>query len=198
MERLISFLPILLLAALAAITYWLDKTVLGPAAPAEKRITHNPDFTADNLLATRMDVNGRIIDTLQAVRMVHFPEDDSTELARPRYVNLARGVPLTITSKHARVTSNAGDIYFHDDVRATRVVQGLGGPLVVLTDYLHVLPDDNIAKTDRRVTISDNHMRIEAVGMEMNTETRILNLKAAVNGVYHDPKTVASRPATQR
>lgn len=196
-QRFSGLFPVFLLAVLAALTYWLDKAVQSPEVLTDKQPVHNPDFTVEKLLATRMDVSGRISETLYAVKMVHFPDDDSTELEQPRFVSLKRGTPLTITSKRARVSSNGGNIYFHDDVRATRAAQGGTGALVMVTDYLHVLPDDNIAKTDRRVTISDNSMHIEAMGMELNSETRVLKLNAGVKGVYHDAKKVVYRGEPQ-
>ena len=64
--------------------------------------------------------------------------------------------------------------------------------LVVATEYLHVMPDDNIAKTDRHVTITDNQMTLEAVGMALNSETRVLKLNADVRGIYHDVAPAAN------
>jgi lipopolysaccharide export system protein LptC len=191
-ERLIRLLPVVLLSLLAALTYWLDTAVQSaPAAAPDKRLQHNPDFTVEKLLATRMDLNGRIRDTLQAAKMVHYPDDDSTALERPRYVSLARGAPLSITSKQALVTSNGGNIYFRGEVVANRAAPAGGRGLAVTTEYLHVMPDDNIAKTDQRVVISDATMRFEAAGMELNSETRVLKLLGGVKGVYHDANTMA-------
>lgn len=190
-ERLSTVFPILLLALLAGLTYWLDSAVQSPVALCDKPIVHSPDVTVDKLIATRMDVNGRIRDTLQAAKMTHYPDDDSTELELPRFVSFARDAPLAITSKRALVSSNGGNLYFRDEVRASRAAQGGKSALLVTTDYLHLLPDDNIAKSDRRVTISDTHMTIEAVGMELNSETRVLKLHAGVKGVYDNRGTAA-------
>jgi lipopolysaccharide export system protein LptC len=191
-EPLLRLIPVLLLALLAALTYWLDQAVQSPpAAAGDARLQHHPDFTVETLLATRMDLNGRIRDTLRAAKMVHFPDDDSTTLERPRYVSLAHGAPLSITSKHALVTSNGGNIFFRGSVVANRAAPAGGNPLALATEYLHVLPDDNIAKTDQHVTISDATMRIEAAGMELNSETRVLKLVGGVRGVYHDANTIA-------
>ena len=55
------------------------------------------------------------------------------------------------------------------------------------TTYLHVIPDDNIAKTDRPVTITDAATVVNAVGLELNSETRVLKLLSRVRGTY-DPK----------
>jgi lipopolysaccharide export system protein LptC len=186
-ERLSSLFPVVLLALLAALTYWLDHAAQLPATVRDKPIVHDPDFIADKLLATRMDVNGRVRDTLHAAKVMHFPDDDSSELESPRFASYARGSPLTITSKLAQVSSNGGNLYFTGGVRATRAAlgdKGSSGTLVVTTEYLHLMPDDNIAKTDRHVTISDNRMTLEAVGMELNSETRVLKLNADVRGAY--------------
>lgn len=166
-----------------------------PLPIREKRYVHEPDYTVDRLVATRMDLQGRLRDTLQAARMVHYPGDDSTELTTPRFVSFARGAPLTVTAKRAQVSSNGGNVYFHEDVRATRAAQGAKSALVLTTEYLHLLPDDNIAKTDRPVTVSDAHMTINAGGMELNGETRVLKLHNGVRGVYHDGQSPPQRTA---
>ena len=185
-ERLSTLFSLVLLVLLAALTYWLDRAVQGPTVSREKLLLHDPDYLVDKLLATRMDVNGRVRDTLHAARVVHFPDDDSTELDLPRFASYGHGAPLHITSQRGLVTSNGGNVYFRGDVRARRSPYDDKSELVVTTEYLHLLPDDDIAKTDQPVTIRDANMTIQAVGMELNNETRVLKLNAAVKGVYQD------------
>jgi lipopolysaccharide export system protein LptC len=197
-ERLSSLFPVVLLALLAALTYWLDRAVQLPVAARDKPMAHDPDFIADKLLATRMDVNGRVRDTLHAAKVMHFPDDDSTALEFPRFASYARGAPLTITSKQAQVSSNGGNLYFTGGVRATRAALGNNSALVVATEYLHVMPDDNIAKTDRHVTISDDTMTLEAVGMELNSESRVLKLNADVRGAFRGAAMTANRGSGAR
>ena len=185
-ERLSTLFSLVLLVLLAALTYWLDRTVQGPAVSREKILLHDPDYTVDKLLVTRMDVKGSVRDTLHAARMVHFPDDDSTELELPRFASYGHRAPLSIRAGHGLASSNGGNLYFRGDVRVTRSPYDDKSELVVMTEYLHLLPDDDIAKTDRAVTIRDANMTIEAVGMELNNETRVLKLNAAVKGVYQD------------
>ena len=184
-ERLSTLFPVVLLILLAALTYWLDRAVQGPAAQGKTVLRHDPDYMVDKLLATRMDVNGRVRDTLHAAHMVHYPDDDSTELTKPRFMTFGQGAPMSITANHGLVSSNGGNLYFRGDVRAARAPYANNSELVVTTQYLHVLPDDNIARTDQPVTIQDASMTIDAVGMELNNETRILKLNAKVRGVYN-------------
>lgn len=189
-ERLSNLFPLALMIALAALTYWLDRAVQSPAAAPNALLRHDPDYIVDKLLATRMDVSGAIKNTLFSQKLTHFPDDDTTTLEAPRFISHARGAgaPLTVTSKTGLVSSNGENVYFRDNVRAVRAPFGQRSELVVETEYLHVMPDDNVVKTDRPVTITDASMVIQAVGMELNSETRILKFDAQVRGVYHDAK----------
>ena len=187
-ERLSHLFPVALLVLLAGMTYWLERVVQGFAASPHSLLRHDPDYMVDQLLATRMDTNGRIKNTLRAVKLVHFPDDDTTEMEAPRFMSYAQSAPLSITAKSGLVSSNGENLYFKGDVRAVRSPFGGNSELVVTTDYLHILPDDNVAKTDHAVTISDARMTIAAVGMEMNNETRVLKLHAQVKGAFHDAK----------
>jgi len=187
-ERLSGLFPLVLMVLLAALTYWLDQVVQSPAASPNSLLRHDPDYVVDQLLATRMDTEGKIKNTLRTVKLLHFPDDDTTELEGPRFISYAKGAPLTITSKSGLVSSNGENVYFRDNVRVVRAPDGEKSELVLDTEYLHVLPDDNIAKTDRAVTVTDANMVIRAVGMEMNNETRVLKLNAQVRGAYYDAK----------
>ena len=178
-------LTLVLLALLAALTYWLDRAVQSPTLSREKLLVHEPDFLVDKLLSTRMDLNGRVRDSLQAARMVHYPDDDSTELELPRFMIYGQRAPLRVTARQGLVSSNGGNVYFRGDVRATRSASEYNSELVVMTDYLHLMPDDNIAKTDQPVTIRDATMTIDAGSMELNHETRVLKLSGGVKSVYH-------------
>ena len=119
--------------------------------------------------------------------MVHYPDDDTTHLKRPRFVSYrSTQAPLTITSNEALVSGNGENVYFRDNVKVTRAAYADHSEMVMRTTFLHVIPDDSIAKTDRPVTITNAATVVEAVGLELNSETRILKLLSRVRGTY-DP-----------
>lgn len=187
-DRLTAWFPLLLLAALAALTFWLDTFVRPPPAAGDSAARHDPDYIVDGLSALRMDERGGVKYSLFAERMVHYPDDDTTHLSRPRFVSYATAQsPVSITSREGLVSSEGENIYFHDDVVVTRAPYAKRSELVVRTEYLHVMPDSHIAKTDRPVTITDANTTVHAVGLELNTETQVLRLLSRVRGTYHDP-----------
>ena len=125
---------------------------------------------------------------LRAVKMTHFPDDDVTHLVEPKLVTYGENrAPITVTSREARVSSNGENVYFERQVRVVRAPHGNQSQLVLDTDYLHVMPDENIVKTNQPVTIRDPRTVIDASGLELNSETRVLELHGRVKGTYNPP-----------
>ena len=186
-ERLTAWVPLALVGLLAALTFWLDRAVQSSARDVTGASRHDPDYIVDNVSAARMSESGAAKYTLSAAKMVHYPDDDTTLLTTPRFVSYGSAkAPVTITASQAVVSSKGDHVYFQDDVRVTRGAYGEQGELVMRTAFLHVIPDHSIARTDRQVTITDAATVVTAVGLELNSETRILKLLSSVRGTY-DP-----------
>jgi len=188
-ERLAAWFPLLLLAILAALTFWLDRAVQPPAGKGEGATRHDPDFIVDKVSAIRTAADGGIKHTLFAEKMIHYPDDDSTYLQSPKLVSYASGkAPITITSREALMSKDGENVYFQDDVHVTRAPYDDKSELAMQTSYLHVIPNDNIAQTDRPVVITDANTVVNAIGLELNGGTRILKLKSRVRGIYDQHK----------
>ena len=184
-DRFGGWFPLLLLAVLAAASFWLDRVVQPPAGTGTPRASDDPDYFVDGLSAVRMDAQGRVKHTLRAKKMTHYPEDDVTVLVEPKFVTFGEDTsPVTVTSRHARMSGNGDNVVFEDNVRVVRAPHGNRTELVVETNYLHVIPDANIAKTDKPVTIRDATGVVAASGLELNSETRVLKLQGRVKSTF--------------
>lgn len=189
MQRLTSLFPIALLLAVAAVTVWLDRQVQPPERARDGKARHDPDYVVENFSATRIGADGVPRYTLSARRMVHYPDDDSTYLDAPKLVSYSNaGTTMTATSKNAMLSSNGENAYLTDDVRLVRSAYADKSELTVRTSYLHIIPDDDIAKTDKSVQIYDANTLITSVGLEFNNQTLILKLLSNVRGTYEKPK----------
>jgi lipopolysaccharide export system protein LptC len=191
-DRLTTTAPLVLVALLAALTYWLE-IMVQPIVRADKVTRHDPDYIVEKLSAISMNEKGAAAYTLSAVKMMHYPDDDTTVLSSPRIVSYGTAKsPVTITASEALVSANGQHVYFQDDVRVTRAAYENYSELLVRTDFLHVIPDENIAKTDRTVTITDAAITVTAVGFELNNDTRTIKLHSRVQGTY-DPAKAPGR-----
>jgi lipopolysaccharide export system protein LptC len=189
MQRLSAWFPAVLLAVVAAVTFWLDRQVQPPERSRDSKARHDPDYIAENFSAIRNGPDGTPRYTLSARRMVHYPDDDTTYLDAPKLVNFRQSrITATVTSKSAMLSSNGENVYLTDDVRLVRSAYADNSELTMQTSWLHIIPDDNIAKTDKPVRITDAHTLITSVGLEFNNETRILKLLSHVRGRYEKPK----------
>lgn len=189
MQRLTAWFPVVLLAAVAAVTVWLDRQVQPPERARDGKARHDPDYIVENFSATRIGPDGIPRYTLSARRMVHYPDDDTTHLEAPKLVNFGQSNTMfTVTSKSAMLSSNGENAYLTGDVRLVRPAYADNSELTMQTSWLHIIPDGNIAKTDKPVQITDANTLITSVGLEFNNETRILKLLSKVRGRYEKPK----------
>jgi lipopolysaccharide export system protein LptC len=191
MSRQLSILlPFTLLACLTAATFWLEQTSQPVAAVIDDVPKHDPDTIVRNFSAARMDETGSPDYTLAAEEMRHYPGDDSTRLTSPRLSHLGAGKPpIHVRSQEGVVSKDGENIYLRDDVEVTREAQGKDTALTLTTNYLHVIPEKNIARTPEPVVISNDELRVTAVGMELNSETRTLELHSRVKGRYDERQT---------
>ena len=189
MHRFTSWFPVVLLAAVAAMTVWLDQQVQPPERSRDGKARHDPDYIVEKLAATRFGPDGLPRYSLSARRMMHYPDDDTTHLQAPKLVNFSgANATVTVTSKTAMISSNGENAYLTDDVRLVRSAYADKSEMTMQTSYLHLIPDADIAKTDKPVRVSDARILITAVGLEFNNQTRILKLLSNVRGRYEKPK----------
>jgi lipopolysaccharide export system protein LptC len=183
-----------MLAGLAALTWWLDQKVqpLGPARDNASR--NDPDFVVDNFIATRMNEDGTQRYAVIANRMVHYPGDNSAVLDRPELTHFDAGRgPMSIRANQGVLSSNGENAYFTGDVQVRRAAHAEDPELALFTSFLHVIPDQDLVKTDREVTMTSGNSTMHSVGLEFNNKTRELKLLSNVKGQLETPRK--DRPA---
>ena len=189
MERWSTGFPLALLAMLAALTLWLDRTVQPSSAPRDGSARHDPDYIVDNLSAVRLGPDGKPQHRVEAKRMLHYPDDDTTHLESPRYVSFEGKHPqITVVAETALVSREGGTVDFNTNVRAVRAATEKNSELVLTTEHLRVIPDDHIASTDAPVTIVDANTKLTAVGLELDDKAKTVKLKSNVRVAYVPPR----------
>ncbi|HUV98787.1 MAG TPA: LPS export ABC transporter periplasmic protein LptC [Gallionella sp.] len=183
-SRVRPWLPLLPLLGLLSATYWLNQQALpGPAKPESKN--HDPDAVMENFSATNLNEQGLPDFIMAATKLMHYPDDDSTTLDDPRVTMLSPGKPdIHITAEHGTISSKGEDMYLRDNVKVLRAASAQQGQMTLQTQYLHIAPNQDLADTDRAVTIVDPNNIVHAIGMEMNSKTRILKLLSQVRSEY--------------
>jgi lipopolysaccharide export system protein LptC len=189
--------PIALLALLAGLTLWVDRVVQPPQPKIDGSSRHDPDYILTNFSTLKTDRNGNPRHRLAATEMRHFPDNDTTELTRPRFTQFTANKPFTqIEGQRGLVTSDGENVYFMDNVRIVRGATPQKGELTVQTDYMHIIPDKELAMTERPVLIKQApDTVIRATGMEYDKKLGVLKLFKRVHVHYVKPKAKADGSA---
>lgn len=192
LDRLVAWSPVLLLGALAALTYWLDAQVRPPSPAFDGSGRHDPDIFIENFKAISLDAAGNVRQALSARVARHFPDDDTTELDAPLITISEAGKPgLSVTSDRASLSGDQNNAYFTGKVKAVReaaTADAHDGPMTIESEYLHVVPKEDRIDTDKPVTITDARGIIHATGMEIDNKARTLKLKSRVSGQLQPQK----------
>jgi lipopolysaccharide export system protein LptC len=194
-DRLITWSPLILVALLATMSFWLDRKVQPPAHRPDGSTRHDPDFIVEGFSAVKMNPDGTRRYALAAKRMVHFPDDNSTQLELPRlvYFDYERA-PVTIRSETAEAVQGGDDVFFRGDVQIIRSAYASNAELGVFTSFLHVIPDKDLAKTDKPVRMVEGNSTASSVGLEFNNVTREIKLLSEVKASYATPKHFVQKP----
>lgn len=187
-DRLFRFYPAVLLLALAALTFWLDRKVQPPAVPRDGSTRHDPDFEIEGFSAMRMNPDGTQRYAIVGTRMLHYPDDGSTDLSEPRFIHFdPRTAPVRVRSQRAEISRDGEIATFIGDVRIVREAYARNPEMTLETEYLELLPDADLARTDRPLVMTQGASRVESVGMRFDNRRRVLELLRDVKVTYATP-----------
>lgn len=189
--------PLALLIFLALLTFWISRTVQPPVLKLDGSSRHDPDYIMTNFVTTQTYPDGGLRYKLAAVEMRHFPDDDSTELQRPRYTQFAADKPYTqVQSLRGHVSSDGEEVKLFDNVKVTRQAFAGKGEMTVETDYLNIRPNDDLVTTESPVVIRQAPKTvIYATGMIYEKQKQTVTLLHKVRAHYEKP--VIANPAAK-
>lgn len=182
-DRITAIIAVLLLALLAATTYWYSQsTRIGALSNPVSR--EGPDVVVDGATLTQFDADGRATNKLIGDRVTHYPSDDRVEVLRPRMISLRADQPqMDARANHARVEEGGARVIFTGDVTVIRAEGRDGEPSMRLTtDRLTALPDLEQFSTDAPAEIERGGSRIRSVGMDYDNIKRTVKFRSKVQG----------------
>ena len=178
MFRPTSWLPLVVLALLVGLTLWLNALVQPPSARADGSLRHDPDLMVENFNARKLDAMGRVLYTLAARKMVHYPDDDSALLESVTLEAFEPRQPrMTVTADHGRLEQGGDRVWIEGNVVVAREADANNEQARLTTDNLLVLPDAGIARTSSDVVLESPSGRAQAKGMELDNRARTLKLE---------------------
>lgn len=178
-----------LLALLASLTFWLDRSQTAEEARPDSKLRHDPDAMADNFVMRRFDETGVVKYRLSAPHMKHYPDDDSSILSNPTLITYRpEAPPVTIVAKNALSTAKGSTVFMWEDVSITRAATPERQEMVARMPDLTAQTEDGFAFTDSPVHITQGESWVKATGAFLDNNTSILTLQSQVTGLYIRPR----------
>ena len=171
-DRVASVMAILLLALVAATSYWYSRSLnVDNSGPQVARARMDAD--ADAITLVQFDKLGRAQYRLVAERMTHFADTDDVDLVTPRMVSLRPDEPqLQAQARLAHVENNGERVHLVGEVVLTRQSAVGQPPLRITTETLLAMPDKDRYVTDRPVLVERGRDSIRARGMDLDNIAR--------------------------
>ena len=176
--------PLGLMLALALLTFYLERTVREDESPAAAR-RHDPDYYVTNFTTTTYNSQGAAETMMSAARMVHYPDDDTTELFSPHVVQSKPNEPrYSVRAKRGQLSRDGDEVFLYEDVLLVRDASEHGPEARMTTEFLHILRDRSLVRTDKEVKIVEGSRSLQGRGMEYNNVSRELLLRHDVQARF--------------
>lgn len=181
--------PLLLMLALAALTFWLERTVREEEVVHPSLRRHDPDYIVDKLTHTRFNAQGAVESTLVALKMLHYPDDDSTDLVAPRLVQTKPNEPrVTLTADRGAVSQDGEEVFLYDNVLLVREAGPDRPETRMSTSFMQLARGGSVIRSDREVVVTEEDRVLSGRGMEYYNDSAQLFLRERVRGRFEPKK----------
>jgi lipopolysaccharide export system protein LptC len=125
-SMLASYVPLLLMAALAGFTWWLIKNTPQLEAPREKTAPkHEPDYRMNGFEVQRFSSDGRLTGRIIGSEMRHYPDTDTLEIDAPQLRAYGKLDELLVADAQRGVSNGDGsEVQLLGDVKVKRYPAG--------------------------------------------------------------------------
>lgn len=181
--------PLLLMLALAALTFWLERTVREEEGVHPSLRRHDPDYIVDKLTHTRFNAQGAVESTLVALKMLHYPDDDSTDLVAPYLVQTKPNEPrVTLSADRGAVSQDGEEVFLYDNVLLVREAGPERPETRMRTSFMHLARGGSVIRSDREVVVTEEDRVLSGRGMEYYNDSAQLFLHERVRGRFEPKK----------
>ena len=180
-QALSSYLPLLLMAVLAAGTWWLVKhTPQLPGARDEAPIRQTPDYTMNGFSITRFGPDGRVVLRIAGDSLRHFPATDRLEIEGVRIHAIGNDGRVTeATARRALANGDGSEVQLLGGAQITSQLKG-AELLEVQGEFLHAFLRFERIRSHLPVQVRQGGTQARAGGLDYDHLQQTLQLKGPV------------------
>ena len=186
-RRLVDFMPVILVLLLVLATTWLVRSMPAAEEPRPAPPPNEPDYYMKEFSLRNFNPQGILQTEIQGAFGDHLPGNDTIRTQQLQSYSLdASGVVTRATADRSVSDSKGKDIELFDNVRVERTDPrpDKNGqprvPIVLESDYLHVINQQEHISTDRPVRITQGKDVINGSGLEYTADNKVLRVDGRV------------------
>lgn len=189
-----ALFPLSILLALTGLTFWLRVATELPELRHDGKHRHDPDYIVSDSTLRKFDLTGKLKYTLKADKIVHYPDDDSTDISKPNLIYFnPQKPPVSMRSEQGHVTNRDEQVDLFGDVRVSRAASGKDEELTAFTPDLTILTEDEKAFTKSPVLMTQGRSWVKGVGMQIDNIAQTYVLESQVTAVLESKQAKKKR-----
>lgn len=177
---------LLLLLAVVSFFGWYHYTT----NPGKAKTTAIIDAFAIDIDGMQFDVSGQKQGELKSPKLLHFVSDDSSLLTTPHLTLYSKNdkAPWTITSQTGKAFNGTEKVDLIDNVVIHQPTSAQNQDTTISTSLLHIFPKQQLANTDKSVTLVQSGVKITSIGMNAYLDQKHVTLLSQARGFYDPTK----------
>jgi lipopolysaccharide export system protein LptC len=185
-----AYLPLLMMAVLAAGTWWLVRNA--PVVDSHRAVVpvrHEADYVMTHFMVQRFAPDGSLRTQLEGTQLRHFPDDDTLEIDDARIRAVGDNGTLTLASaKRALANGDGSEIQLMGDARVTRPAEGKEAEVQFRSEFLQAFRNIEQVRSNQPVIVTQGPSVVHAEGMEYDNLLRVVQLKGRSSASFVPPR----------
>jgi lipopolysaccharide export system protein LptC len=188
-----AYLPLLLMAALAAGTWWLVRTapVLethGASAPPR----HEADYVMTNFVVQRFAADGSLRTQIEGAELRHYPDNDTLEIDDARIRAVGDNGTVTLASaRRALANGDGSEVQLIGNAHVTRPADGKQETVEFRSEFLHAFRNVEQVRSNQPVVVTQGTTVVHADGMSYDNLSRVVDLFGRSTAIFVPPPASA-------
>ncbi len=195
-DRLVIYLPVLLMAALALGSYWLVRNApVTPISSGDKPLNHEADYFLRKFSVKSFAPQGNLKSELFGGQARHYADTDTIEIDNVRVHNFNQTGRLTTVTSANRAISNGdnSEIQLYGNATSVREAaadaNGVMQPKMEFKgEFLHTFVNEERLKSHLPIVIRRGSSEFSADSLDYDNVTRVIHLQGRVKAVLQPSK----------
>ena len=185
-----AYLPLAMMAVLAAGTWWLVRnapTFEPPHAAVPPR--HEPDYVMTGFVIQRFGADGTLRTQIEGDTLRHYPDDDTLEIdvARIRAIG-DNGTVTLATARRALANGDGSEVQLLGDARINRPATGKDEAVEFRSEFLHAFRNVEQVRSHLPVVMTQGTDIIHAASMNYDNLARVVEFKGRASASFAPKK----------